>query len=194
MSVLMTITTAAMPSLMLSDKYNMLRHRFFACLCTILLSVVISGCAATSTAIMDEEIVTNQKPMSSYKSIIITDFELKRELYADPAAAKMSDRETRYSKVPAEMSEGIERYVKSRRFYQSVSRNGTPTASSLVLKGRFVRIGRFRISIVGTLHDGGDGHEVAYFRQTLWDIYDTTGAVNILAREVADFIDRIQYK
>ena len=30
---------------------------------------------------MDEEVVTNQKHMSSYKSLIIRDFELKSELY-----------------------------------------------------------------------------------------------------------------
>jgi hypothetical protein len=177
---------------------NNLKTTIFGRLLTILfvlfLAVMASGCAATSTAIMDEEIVTNQKPMSVYKSLIITDFELKRELYGTAGDSRMSDRELRYSRIPSEMSEGIERYVKSRRTYQSVSRNGAVTATTLVLKGTFVRIGRFRISIIGTLHDGGNGQEVAYFRQTLWDVYDTTGAVNLLSREVADFIDRIQYK
>jgi hypothetical protein len=143
---------------------------------------------------MDEEIVTNQKPMSFYKSLLITDFELKKELFSSAGDGRMSDREIRYSRIPTEMSEGIERYINSRRTYQMVSRNGAVTASTLVLKGRIVRIGRFRISIVGTLHDGGNGQEVAFFRQTLWDIYDTTEAINLLSREVADFIDRIQYK
>jgi hypothetical protein len=160
----------------------------------LFLAVMTAGCAATSTAVMDEEVVTNPKPMSSYKSLIITDFDLKRELYRDVGDGRMSDRELRYSRIPAEMSEGIERYVKSHRTYQNVSRNGAASASTLVLKGKFVRIGRFRISIVGTLHDGGNGQEVAYFRQTLWDIYDSTAAINLLSREVADFIDRIQYK
>ena len=33
-----------------------------------------------------------------------------------------------------------------------------------------------------------------FSRQTLWDVFDTTETINLLAREVADFIDRIQYK
>jgi hypothetical protein len=44
------------------------------------------------------------------------------------------------------------------------------------------------------LYDGSNGHEVAYFRQTLWDVIDTTEAVSLLGRDIADFIDRIQYK
>ncbi len=47
----------------------------------LLLSVLSAGCAATSTTVMDEEVVTNQKHMSSYKSLIIRDFELKNDLY-----------------------------------------------------------------------------------------------------------------
>ncbi len=179
---------------MRSDRVTHITRRLKTFLGVLLLILLTAGCAATSTAVMDEEIVTNQKHLSAYKSLLITDFELKRELYSSAGDGQMSSRELRYSRIPAEMSEGIERYVKSRRTYQNISRNGTATATTLVLKGTFVRIGRFRISVVGTLHDGGNGQEVAYFRQTLWDIYDTTGAVNLLSREIADFIDRIQYK
>jgi hypothetical protein len=163
-------------------------------LAILFLAMITSACAATSTAIMDEEIVTNQKPMSSYKSLLITDFELKRDLYSSVVDGQVTGRALRYSQLPSELSEGVERYVKSRRTYQNVSRNGTASAATLILKGKFVRVGRFRISISGTLHDGADGHEVAFFRQTLWDIYDSTDAMNLLSREVADFIDRIQYK
>lgn len=163
-------------------------------LCVLLLSALTAGCAATSTTVMDEEVVTNQKHMASYKSLIIRDFELKSELYTDTPEAGMSDRERRYAQIPSLLAENIERYVKARQTYLNVSRNGQPTATALVLKGRFTRVGRFRISIVGTLYDGASDQEVAYFRQTLWDVFDSIEAINLLSREVADFIDRIQYK
>jgi hypothetical protein len=126
--------------------------------------------------------------------LIIRDFELNSELYTDAPDAKPGSRERRYARIPAELAENVERYVKSRNTYRNVSRSGKPTATTLVLKGKFTRVSRFRISIVGTLHDGANDQEVAYFRQTLWDIFDTTEAINLLSREVADFIDRIQYK
>lgn len=160
----------------------------------LLLGVLTAGCAATSTTILDEEVVTNQKHMASYKSLVIRDFELRSELYTDAPDAGMSERERRYSLIPSLLAENIERYVKARQTYRSVSRSGQPTATTLVLKGRFTRVGRFRISITGTLHDGASDQEVAFFRQTLWDVFDTTEAINLLSREVADFIDRIQYK
>lgn len=160
----------------------------------LLLSALTVGCAATSTTILDEEVVTNQKHMASYKSLIIRDFELKNELYTDTPDAKMSDRELRYAQIPSLLAENIERYVKARQTYRNVSRNGQPTATTLVLKGKFTRVGRFKISIVGTLHDGASDQEVAFFRQTLWDVLDTTATINLLSREVSDFIDRIQYK
>lgn len=163
-------------------------------LCALLLGVLTAGCAATSTTILDEEVVTNQKHMASYKSLIIRDFELKSELYTDSPGAGMSEREHRYGQIPSQLAENIERYVKARQIYRNVSRSGQPTATTLVLKGRFTRVGRFRISIVGTLHDGASDQEVAFFRQTLWDVFDTTETINLLSREVADFIDRIQYK
>ena len=154
----------------------------------------LSGCAPTSTTIIDEEVVTNPKPMYTYKSLLIRDFELKRELYRDAGDAAMSGRERRYSQIPGELSEHVERYVRSRRNYQTISRDGDPDATTLVLTGRFTRMGRFKISVIATLLDGATGQEVAYFRQTLWDVLDTTEAVSSLGREVADFIDRIQYK
>jgi hypothetical protein len=160
----------------------------------LFLAIMVSGCATTSTTVLDEEVVSNQKYMSSYKSLIIRDFELKPELYTDAPEGTFSERENRYSQLPSLLSENIERYVKSRQIYRTVSRGGQPSATTLVLKGRFTRVGRFRISITGTLHDGASDQEVAYFRQTLWDVFDTTETVNLLSREVADFIDRIQYK
>jgi hypothetical protein len=160
----------------------------------LFLSALTVGCAATSTTVLDEEVVTNQKHMASYKSLIIRDFELKSELYTDAPAAKMNERERLYAQIPSLLAENIERYVKARQTYRDVSRDGQPTATTLVLQGRFTRVGRFRISIVGTLHDGASGQEVAFFRQTLWDVLDSTEAINLLSREVADFIDRIQYK
>ena len=155
----------------------------------------IAGCAATSRTVLDEEVISNPKYMASYKSLIIRDFELDSGLFTDAAeAAGRSERERRYAGLPALMAENIARFVASRQTYRSVSRTGAPTETTLVLKGRFTRIGRFRISITGTLHDGGTDQQVALFRQTLWDVFDTMEGVNLLSREVADFIDGIQYK
>jgi len=176
----------------------MVRHRFLtrgAYLVTMLVLLLVTACASTSTTILDEEVVTNQRPMATYKSLIINDFELKNEVFTDAPEARMSERERRYAQIPTVLAENIERYVKARHIYQSVTRNDAQLSSTtLVLKGKFTRVGRFRISIVAMLYDGDNGHEVAYFRQTLWDVIDTTEAVNLLARDVADFIDRIQYK
>ena len=163
-------------------------------LCTLTLVLLLTACAGTSTTILDEEVVTNQKPMATYKSLIIHDFELKNEIFTNVPEIQMNERERRYARIPVVLAENIERYVKARHTYQNVSRNAQPSATALVLKGKFTRVGRFRISIVAMLYDGANGHEVAYFRQTLWDVLDTTEAVNLLGRDIADFIDRIQYK
>lgn len=186
------MTTSVVANRMPSDfKLLALKSRM---LCWILFLLMLSACTTTSTTIIDEEVVTNPKPMYTYKSLIIRDFELKREMYTDSSVADMSGRESRYSKIPAELSEHIERYVKARRTYREVSRDGQANASTLIVTGRFTRVGRFKISVVVSLHDGDSDQEVAYFRQTLWDVIDTTETINNLGREVADFIDRIQYK
>ena len=156
--------------------------------------LVLSACAATSSTVVDEEVVTNKQPMSTYKTLVIRNFELNRNLYTSVPEARMSTRERQYSRMPDELAEQIERYILSRHLYQDVTRDGPVTATTLVLKGRFTRLGRFRVSITATLHDGATGQEVAYFRQTLWDVFDTSQTLDKLAREVADFIDRIQYK
>jgi hypothetical protein len=168
--------------------------RLSGLLSALAVTALLVGCAATSTTILDEEVVTNQKHMSIYKSLIIQDFELKSELYSDTAEAGKSDRERGYAQFPSLLAENIERYVKARQTFRVVARTGPPTATTLVLKGRFTRVGRFRISIVGTLYDGASDQEVAFFRQTLWDVFDTTETISQLSRGVADFIDRIQYK
>jgi len=155
---------------------------------------LFAGCAASSTTIIEEEVVTNSKPMYSYTSLVIKDFELKRELYSGSPDAGMSQSDLRYARIPGELSEHIERYIKSHHIYKNISRDGNPDASTLLLTGKFNRVGRFKISVVATLRDGVSGQEVAYFRQTLWDVLDTTDSISLLGREVADFIDRIQYK
>lgn len=163
-------------------------------LAILVLLLVLPACATTSTTVVDEEVVTNKQPMATYKSLVIRDFELNRELYTSVPEGRMSERERQYARMPAELAEQIERYVLSRHIYQAVARDGQVTGATLVLKGRFTRLGRFRVSITATLHDGATGQEVAYFRQTLWDVFDTSETLGNLAREVADFIDRIQYK
>lgn len=163
-------------------------------LCSVCLLFLLAGCAASSTTVIDEEVVTNSRPMYSYTSLLIRDLELKRELYSDSPASGMGQRELRYAKLPGELSEHIERYVKSHHNYKKISRDGQPDASTLLLTGEFKRLGRFKISVTVSLHDGISGQEVAYFRQTLWDVIDATDSISLLAREVAKFIDRIQYK
>jgi len=170
-----------------------LRHILLLLCCICLLSVC-AGCAASSATVIEEEVVTNPKPMFNYTALVIRDLDLKREMYTDSPEAGMSQRERRYSKLPGELSDHIERYVKSHRTYKTISRDGAADASTLVLTGRFIRLGRFKISVIVSLRDGASGQEVAYFRQTLWDVLDTTDTVSQLGREVADFIDRIQYK
>jgi len=160
----------------------------------VLLAGLLCGCAATATTVIDDEVVNNQKPMSSYKSLVIQDLELKRDLYTDLSEARMGARERRYAQIPGELSEQILRHLRSRHIYQDVSLDGAVSATTLVLKGKFTRMGRFKISLEAVLLDGATGHEVAYFRPTLWDVFDTTEAIGRLGRDVADFIDRIQYK
>lgn len=172
-------------------------ERFYR-LMTIFLTVGMLGllmsCAASSTTVIEEEVVTNAKPMYMYKSLLIRDFELKREIYSDVPEDRMSEREKRYARLPQELAGHIERYVRAHRTYRSVSRSQAADAETLILNGRFTRVGRFKISVSATLNDGASGQEVALFRQTLWDVFDTTESVNQLGRDLADFIDRIQYK
>jgi len=154
-----------------------------------------AGCAASTTTVIEEEVVTNPKPMYRYTALLIRDLELKRELHTDsPDDAGLGTRELRYKNLPGELSEHIERYVKSHRTYAKISRTGVPDATTLVLTGKFTRLGRFKISVAISLRDGATDQEVALFRQTLWDVLDTTDSFSQLGREVSDFIERIQYK
>lgn len=198
LSVLTTITTGA-ASLMSTDVTRECACsligaiRFVSLLLLLLSLLLVAGCATSSNAVTEEEIVTNQKPMVTYTSLLVRDFELKKELYSD-GDGRMDEREQRYSRIPKQLTDQILRYVRSRRIYQSVSRDEKLSPTTLILQGKFVRVGRFRISIEALLLDGGTNQEVAYFRQTLWDVLDTTEAIGRLGHEVADFIDRIQYK
>lgn len=198
LSVLTTITTDAM-SLMNTDvtreyaRFLIGAIRFVIPLLLLFSLILATGCATTSNAVTEEEIVTNQKPMVTYTSLLVRDFELKKELYSD-GDGRMDEREQRYSRVPEQLTDQILRYIRSLRIYQSVSRDEKLSPHTLILQGKFVRLGRFRISIEALLLDGGTNQEVAYFRQTLWDVLDTTEAIGRLGHEVADFIDRIQYK
>lgn len=162
-------------------------------LCAVLL-FLCAGCAASSATIVEEEVVRNPKPMYRYTSLLIRDFELKPELYSDAPESGMSQRDLRYSKFPGELSGHIERYVRSHGSYKQISRNGVPDDATLVLSGRFLRLGRFKITVSVSLSDGGTGQDVASFRETLWDVLDTTDSFSELGREVAEFIYRIQYK
>lgn len=187
----MTITTAVKRYTLKSNNFY---WRYLAVLCGILVISMCAGCATSSTTMVEEELVTNPKPMYRYNSLVVRDLELKKELYADSADAVLSGRELRYAKLPKELTEHVLRYVNSRRIYKQVTREGAANGETLVLTGRFTRVGRFKISVVVSLRDGASNEEVAYFRQTLWDVLDTTDTVSELGREIADFISRIQYK
>lgn len=184
--------TIAVKARTLSRRGSFIRRLLLLFSAALLL--ISGGCAASSTTVIEEEVVTNPKPMYSYTSLLIQDLELKRQLYSDSPDAGMSQRDLRYTKLPGELSEHIERYVRSHRTYKKMSRVGMPDASTLVVTGKFTRLGRFKISVVVSLRDGGSGQEVAYFRQTLWDVLDASDSISLLGRQVADFIDRIQYK
>ena len=168
--------------------------RVLLLLCSVSIFFFMTGCAASSATVVEEEVVTNPKPMYSYTSLVIKDFELKRELYSDAADASMSRSDLRYEKLPKELSDHIERYVRSHRTYKNISRDGKADASTLLLTGKFIRLGRFKISVAVSLRDGASNQEVAFFRETLWDVLDTTDSFSSLGREIADFINRIQYK
>lgn len=165
--------------------------RAIFCVCLL---VLCAGCAASSTTIIEEEIVTNPKPMYRYTSLVIRDFELKRELYTDASDAGLSGRDLQYSRLPGELSDYIEHAVKSHKIFKNISRDAKPDAATLLLTGKFIRLGRFKITVAVTLRDGESGQEVASFRQTLWDVLDTTDSFSDLGREIGDFIYRIQYK
>lgn len=160
----------------------------------VLLLVNGAGCAATSNTVIDEEIVTAHKPMALYNAMIIRTFDLKRELYNSEKSKTPGEREQIYSRIPEQLAEQIKRYLVSKNIYRSVERDGIPNAKTLILKGRFTKMGRFRISTESTLVDGVTGQEVAFFRHTHWDVFDATETVGNLGREIANYIDRIQYK
>jgi hypothetical protein len=158
------------------------------------LMLVCAGCAASSTTRIEEEVVTNSKPMYRYTKLLIQNLELKRELYSDASEAGMSERGHRYARLPEELSGYIERFVTSHNMFKKISRDEKPDAATLVLTGKFIRLGRFKITVAVNLLDGATGENVANFRQTLWDVMDTTDSFSDLGRETADFLYRIQYK
>jgi len=159
---------------------------------TLLLS--LCGCASSSNTVIDEEIVTNQKPMALYNVLIVKAFELNRELYSSEKSPLMGEREQRYAQIPVQLADLVKRYLVSKNIYRSIEREGTPSAKTLVLKGKFTKMGRFKVSIEAVITDSMTGQEVAFFRQTLWDVFDTTESIGSLGRGIADYIDRIQYK
>jgi hypothetical protein len=156
--------------------------------------LVCAGCAASSTTRIEEEVVTNPKPMYSYTKLLIQNLELKRELYSDASEAGMSERGHQYARLPEELSGHIEHFVTSHHMFKKISRDEKPDAATLVLTGKFIRLGRFKITVAVNLFDGATGENVANFRQTLWDVMDTTDSFSDLGRETADFLYRIQYK
>jgi len=141
---------------------------------------------------MDEAVIADSQPMANYTSLIIRNFELSRDLYTSAPESRMSERDRLVARMPDDLAGQIERSVLDRHIYQEVSRSAGSSRKSLVLQGRFTQVGRFRVSITASLHDGVTGKEVAHFRQTLWDVFDTSQTLGDLASEVADFITTIQ--
>src|SRR5665647_1644920 len=168
----MMITTAVKAP-MRPDRACQIRAALLVICCSLIL-LVSAGCVSSSTTIIEAESVSNPKPMYNYTSIIIQDFELNRGMYADVPEAGMSQRELRYAKLPGELAGNIERHIKSQSIYNKISRSGKADAATLLLTGKFTRIGRFKISVQVSLRDGVSGQEVASFHPTLWDVLDTT--------------------
>lgn len=160
----------------------------------ILQLAVISGCAASSAAIIDQEQIHNLKPMASYKSLQIQQFVLQRELVTSSTDDQTGERQRRYLSMPEAIAAEIEKLVSARQIFGAVSRDINVASTTLILKGEFTRISRFRVSLVGKLYDGASNSEIARFHLNLWDVYDTSQTIILIAKETADFIDRIQYK
>ena len=191
MSVLTTIITDAISPM----KFDTM-HAYPYCLVIffITLTLVISaGCAKTSSVVIEEEIATGLKPMTAYTALQVRDFELKKELYINEDDST-DDLERRYADVVERLSRQIVDDSRLRRTFQNVSRDTAISPGALVLKGRFVRTGRFRISVEAMLSDSETHREVAYFRQTLWDVKNAADGIDSLAREIVNSINRIQRK
>lgn len=189
----LTMITIVVKVRILNNSGRRFISLLLALYCAVLM-LLTAGCAASSTTIIEEEVVTNPKPMYSYSTLIIRDLELKREMISDAPETGMSQRELRYAKLPEELSGHIERFVKANGTYKKIARDGKTDAATLLLTGKFTRVGRFKISVLVSLRDGANGQEVASFRQTLWDVLDTTNSISDLGLAVADFLYRIQYK
>lgn len=190
----MTIIAVTMQ---LKNKDKMKDRRLIKLIISIFMTMLLlslSGCASSSNTVIDEEIVTNQKPMALYNILIVKEFELNRELYSSEKSPRLGERDQRYAQIPAQLADLVKRYVVSKNIYRTVERDGPPSAKTLILKGKFTRMGRFKISIEAVIIDSLTGQEVAFFRQTLWDVFDTTESIGSLGRGIADYIDRIQYK
>ncbi len=186
----MTITAVKAPMPVRNQPHRVL-CRLIPLLFLLLVTV---GCAATAATVIEEEKVVNTKPMYRYTTLLVRDFALIREFSSPEPLPPGGGSKLPTGQMPGELSAHVVRYVTAHRIYMNVLRDGTPDAATLVLTGKFLRIGRFKISVEATLHDGGTGQEVARFRQTLWDVLDTTVSFGELGRELADFIYRIQYK
>lgn len=169
------------------------RTDFFKKLLVILSALALSSCAGNSATVADYEVIGNKKPISLYKTLVINKFELARELYTS-STGNLDGRDATYAAVPDRLDKDFRQLISRKNLYQSVSDGGFVTDTTLILKGRFSRIGRFKISIIADLYDGGTGQLVASYASTLWDVYDATGSITDLAKDLADFIDRIQYK
>ena len=173
-------------------KFNIVRgypSRTVIFLLTLAL-FISPGCAKTSSVVIEEEVITLLKPMSAYTSLQVRDFEVKKELYIaeDDGTGEL---ERRYADVAERLSVQIVSSAKLRRIFQSISRDETLSSGTLILQGRFVRTGRFRVSIEAILSDAETNREVAYFRQTLWDVKNAADAIDSLAREIVNSINRI---
>ena len=147
---------------------------------------------AAVTLSIGREKVKNKKPMYSYTSLIVRDFGISQiNTLSDQVG---SARYQQIRNMPEQLSALLVRDIAAHRIYMNVSREGTPNGATVLLTGTFQRVGRFKISVEASLRDGVTGEEIAQFRQTLWDVLDTNASFATLSRELAEFIDRIQFK
>ena len=170
--------------------------RLSGILLCLLLLFFVSGCAPSSNIVVDDELIVNQRRFDSYKRLVVMPFQLQTGLYSDQQAEKPGSREARYAEMPQKLANSIEHSLRERKLFREVLRSLPEKAGgdTLILAGKFTRIGRFRVSVETSLVDASTGREQASFKHTLWDVLDTSDTIGDLGEEIATYLDRIHYR
>ena len=179
-----------------ASREMILDLRFLSILLWISLLLFVSGCAPSSNVVVDDELIVNQRRLDSYRRLVVTTFQMQKGLYTDQQTEKPGSREARYAEMPQKLAGAIERELRERKLFPEILRSVPERVGSetLILAGRFTRIGRFRVSVEASLVDASTGREQASFKHTLWDVLDTNDSIGDLGEEIATYLDRIHYR